>query len=74
MVPLAFLDEGARGKIVRITGGHGILARLTAMGFGPGREVKVVRNQMAGPLLVASGDVQVAIGRGMAMKILVEVE
>jgi len=74
MTPLSFLGEGTRARIVRITGGSGALAKLTAIGLLPGREVKVVRNQMTGPMIVAVGDTQLALGRGLATKILVEVE
>ncbi|NJE10571.1 FeoA family protein [Thermococcus sp. MAR1] len=74
MAPLSFLNEGAKARIVQIVGGKGVFARLTALGLVPGREVRVVRNQMAGPLIVAVDDTQIALGRGLAMKILVEVE
>ncbi|KUH34771.1 hypothetical protein APY94_00940 [Thermococcus celericrescens] len=74
MTPLSFLNEGTRARITRVTGGRSVLAKLMAIGLVPGSELKVIRNQMAGPLIVAVGDTQLALGRGLAMKILVEVE
>lgn len=74
MLSLAFLGEGNRARIIRVLGGRGMVGRLTTMGLLPGREVVVVRNQMAGPLIVSVRGSQLALGRGLAMRILVEVE
>ncbi|NJF24636.1 FeoA family protein [Thermococcus sp. Bubb.Bath] len=74
MMPLAFVEEGRRAVIRGIAGGRGVLLRLTELGLSPGSEVVVVRNQMAGPMMVAVRGTQLALGRGLAMKIQVEVE
>ncbi len=73
------LSEAPPGKplrIVDILGGHGVRRRLLALGFHKGDLVE--RNSGAifgGPFLVKSlsSDTTVALGRGIAHKILVEV-
>jgi len=47
------------------------MARLAALGFTPGAEVRVVRNQGRGPLIVSVLDTEVALGRGQAAHIIV---
>jgi len=72
--PLAFVGEGTRVIIREILGGKGMLRRLTEMGLSPGSEITVLRNQMAGPLIVSVKGFQLVLGRGIAMKIQVEVK
>ncbi|MCD6559493.1 MAG: ferrous iron transport protein A [Palaeococcus sp.] len=74
MLPLAFAGEGMRVIVRGINGGRGVLSRLIELGLAPGSEVIILRNQMAGPLIVAVRGSQLALGRGLAMKIQVEVE
>jgi Fe2+ transport system protein FeoA len=62
-------------RITGIMGGEGIRRRLLSLGFHPGDEVLVVsRGILKGPLLVRNltADVTVALGRGVAQKIVVE--
>ncbi|MEO0184403.1 MAG: fused ferrous iron transport protein A/B, partial [candidate division WOR-3 bacterium] len=66
---------GEKGKIVEITGGKGLLTRLDALGISPGAEVTKISEQiMHGPVVVKIGNTQVAIGYGMARKVIVSVE
>ena len=53
-------------------GGKGIISRLAGMGIGIGQIVEVVKNEGRGPVIVKVGESKVAIGRGMALKIVVE--
>lgn len=53
-------------------GGKGIISRLAGMGIGIGQIVEVVKNEGRGPVIVKVGESKVAIGRGMASKIVVE--
>jgi ferrous iron transport protein A len=41
------------------------------MGIRPGKEVEMLNNKGGGALLVKVGDSRIAVGRGMAMKIMV---
>ncbi len=77
-IPLAMLPVGAKGKIVGIHGGRGIVRRLSDMGFVPDVEVKIVHSHTShnprrgGPLVVEVKDSRIALGRGVAMKIMVQ--
>ncbi|MET1159551.1 MAG: FeoA family protein [Thermoprotei archaeon] len=71
-VPLETLPPGARAKIIQVIGGHGIVHRLYQMGLTPGALVEVVSNYGRGPIVLRVMGVEIAIGRGIARKILVE--
>ena len=55
-----------RGK-----GREGSAVRLEDMGIRPGKEVEMLNNRGGGALLVKVDDSRIAVGRGMAMKIMV---
>jgi len=60
-------------KIIRIAGGKNARLILGQLGIGVGSEVKVLRNApFAGPILLENSGTSVAIGRGIAAKIIVE--
>ncbi|RPF42565.1 ferrous iron transport protein A [Thermodesulfitimonas autotrophica] len=71
-LPLRLLLAGEEGIVRAIGGGKELYARLAALGFVPGKKVRVVQNQMCGPLIVSLGAGRVALGRGVAQRILVE--
>jgi len=73
LIPLSMLAEGEEGKIVSIRGGYGLIRRLAELGFNPDTKIKVVRAS-TGPVVVLLRESRIAIGRGVAMKIFVEVE
>ena len=68
-IPLSELESGERGTVVELSGGHGLVGRLAALGFTPGRTVDIVRNSWRGPIIVRVLDTQIALGRGQADKI-----
>lgn len=70
--PLSMLSPDEGGIVHRIVAGRGLTLRLAEMGITPGVLVKVVHND-SGPLLLLVRDSRIVIGRGVAMKILVEV-
>jgi len=72
--PLTQLAEGRSGTVVDITGGFGVVRKLTALGIRPGQKV-TKRNSIfsRGPVVVRINSAEVAIGYGMAQKVLVEV-
>jgi len=72
MLPLGLLSPGQLAIIKNIPAGRRLSAQLTDMGFVNGSKVRIVQNQTSGPLLVSLGDSRVAIGRGIAQKIMVE--
>ena len=73
-ISLARMRAGQKGKIIRISGGHGIAGKLEALGIRQGQEIKKISDQwMKGPILLQHGNSQVALGFGMASKVLVEI-
>ncbi len=70
-LPLAFLPEGAIATVIKVMGGRGASRHLVDMGFSPPATVKVLKSSPPGAMLVMVKDSRVALGRGMAMKILV---
>lgn len=72
---LAKLKAGMTGTVTNIDGGHGITNRLDAMGIRCGIKVTKLSGQfMRGPVIIKVGNTQIAIGYGMAKKVLVQVE
>lgn len=72
---LSRMRTGQSGKVVEVLGGRGISSRLSALGIRPGlRVTKVSSMFMRGPVTVQLGNSQVAIGFGMANKIIIEPE
>jgi ferrous iron transport protein A len=69
------LDEGEWGEVVEIAGGCGVTRRLDSMGIRIGTKLRRVSSQlMRGPVTLRLNGFQVAIGFGMARKILVKRE
>ncbi len=75
LVTLRHMRSGQRGKIVEIQGGHGLVNRLSALGLRPGKRItKVSSMLMRGPVTIQLDNTQMALGFGMANKIIVELE
>ena len=70
---LAQMETGESGVVIDIMGGHGMTRRLSALGIRPGlRVTKVGSMFMRGPVTIQVGNAQLAIGFGMANKIIVQ--
>ncbi len=68
------LPIGSRARVMDIYGGTNSIRRIMAMGLKKGDEVEVLYKAVfGGPILVKnlSNGSQIAIGRGMAGKIIV---
>ncbi|MEO0156537.1 MAG: fused ferrous iron transport protein A/B [candidate division WOR-3 bacterium] len=75
VVNLTMMKSGEKGKVVEITGGKGLINRLESLGIIPGAEITKIGEQiMHGPVVVKIGNTQIAIGYGMARKVMVNVE
>jgi len=70
-LPLTMVGTGQPVKLVKITAGRQLCHRLTELGLTPGVCFEVMQDH-GGPLLLAVRDSRLALGRGMASKILVE--
>ena len=75
LITLCQMQAGQSGTVVRIEGGLGLVNRLSALGIRPGKKItKVSSMLMRGPITVQLGSSQLAIGFGMASKIIVELD
>ena len=74
IVSLNKLPVDTAGKIVEIRGGRGMSAKLEALGIRIGHVItKVSAQWMKGPVIIRRDNIDVALGYGMASKILVEI-
>ena len=73
VIDLTQMRKGERGKIVDIQGGGGLLRKMETLGIKQGTEIVKVSSQlMRGPITIRVGNTQVAIGFGMARRVIVE--
>jgi len=74
-VTLAEMKTGQTGTVVGVLGGHGFIQRLDALGIRPGKKVtKLSSTLFRGPVILRVNNTQVAVGFGMARKIIVEAD
>ena len=72
-ITLAQMRTGHSGTVVEIQGGPGLIERLSAIGIRSGKKITKVGSMfMRGPVTIQIGGAQVAIGHGMAKRIIVE--
>ena len=74
-IDLTQLQPGETGIVEEMQGGYGYIRKLQSMGVRPGKRVnKVSSHFWRGPQTVEVDNMQIAVGFGMARRILVEVE
>lgn len=71
-VTLDTLPTGAKAKIIGVTRPGGWVYRIYQMGITPGAVIEIVANYGRGPVIIRVMGVEVAIGRGIARRILVQ--
>jgi len=78
MMPLGLLSRGEKAEIVEIRTNRGYcngnkneLCHAEDMGLRAGRVIEMLNNAGRGSLLVKVDESRIAIGRGIAMKIMV---
>jgi ferrous iron transport protein A len=71
LIPLTMVTPGKDVTLISIDGGKGIKNRLYSMGLTPGITLRVLNNGTPGPFLVAVRDCKVALGYGVAKKVIV---
>jgi ferrous iron transport protein A len=84
MVPLGLLGSGEEGEILEIRANKGChpgsrhdqgsgnwQSRIEDLGIRVGKDVEMLNNGGGSAILVRIGESRIAIGRGMAMKIIV---
>lgn len=74
LVALAELHEGEHATVRELHGGMEFKRKIIAMGLMPGMEIEIrkARPKSHGPMVVAFLDSRLALGHGMAEKIMVE--
>ena len=74
-VDLTQMSPKESGVIVELIGGHGFMSKVKNMGLRPGKKIiKVSSHFLQGPQTVKIDNLQVAIGFGVAKRILVSVQ
>ncbi len=71
IIPLAMAWPGQKVKIVSIMAGRGLRQHLIDMGLNAGSEIEVIKRGAPGPFLIAVKESRLAIGQGIARKIMV---
>lgn len=70
---LAKLNEGDSGTISGFEGGEGVSRKMHSLGLNDGKRIKVVsRHPLRGPIVIRIGHMVLALGRGMALKVIVD--
>ncbi len=68
------MRPGQTGTVVDLAGGRGMVRRMQAMGIRPGVPITRLSGQpFRGPVSLQVGATQVAVGYGLARRIMVEV-
>ena len=68
------MNRGESGVVLEIIGGQGVIRRLEALGVRPGIAITKVSSQlMRGPITIQLGNTQVALGFGIARKVIVKI-
>jgi ferrous iron transport protein A len=81
MAPLGLLSRGEQAEIVEIKGQKSCtagssknqLCHIEDLGLRVGKMVEMLNNEGRGPILLKVDESRIAIGRGMAMKIMVKI-
>jgi len=71
MTPLTTVNPGQEVTLIDIQGGRGLRSKLYSMGLIPGVKLTLMGNR-GGPIMIAVNDTRLALGFGMARKIIVE--
>jgi ferrous iron transport protein A len=71
LITLAKLPVGCRAYIRRIQGGRQMTHRLLGLGLRVGSEIELTQRRGSG-VVVANGGARVALGAGVAEKLLVQ--
>ena len=74
ILPLTMVLPGKKVRVISLAGGRGLVRHLADMGLNIGSEVEVLNRGAPGPFIVAVKETRLAIGFGMARKIIVNVQ
>jgi len=74
LMPLAMAKPGERVVVKEMAGGRSARSRLADMGLRTGDHIEIVNNNGMGRLILGHDCTRLAIGRGIAQKIMVSLE
>ena len=72
MMPLSMVSSGELVQVAAVRAGWGLQRRLADMGLTPGVQVRVVNSQRPGPVVIEIRGSRLALGQGVAHKIMVK--
>ena len=67
--PIRFAVVGEKVRVVSFSGGKKFQGRIFGMGLSVGAEIDILRNRLAGPVLIGREESRFFLGGGMAHKI-----
>jgi len=70
-IPLAFTPSEHSYVVKEVKGGWGLRRRLAELGITPGTRIQVIKSSGGGPVLVSVKGSRIALGWGVAMRIIV---
>ena len=70
-MPLSMATQGEVVQVVAVRAGWGLQRRLAEMGLNPGVKVRVMNSQRPGPVVIDVRGSRLALGQGVAHKIMV---
>lgn len=68
------MKVGEEGKVARFELGEKPMRRLEALGIMAGKKIRKNGGSFWGPVTVSVGTTQISLGRGMASKVIVQVQ
>ena len=71
MMPLSMATQGEVVQVVAVRAGWGLQRRLAEMGLNPGVQIRVMNSQRPGPVVIDVRGSRLALGQGVAHKIMV---
>jgi ferrous iron transport protein A len=71
-VPLTMIRPGKLVTVVGVRAGWGLQRRLVDMGLTSGTQIRVTDSQIPGPVLIDLWGSRLALGHGVAQKIIVK--
>ena len=70
-MPLSMATQGEVVQVVAVRAGWGLQRRLAEMGLNPGVQIRVMNSQRPGPVVIDVRGSRLALGQGVAHKIMV---
>jgi len=75
MKNLLQISPGASVRVIEFSGGKKLQSKLAQFGIHPGDCLRLLRRApLGGPLLVECNEREIALGRGVAEKVIVEID